>query len=139
MCSIRIQRAPALLLRLLRGISSKWVALVAMGLLLLFSLVGVLVPQESLLAPVSLEAWQVVHPRWTALLKPWGGFKVFYAPVFMLSQVPSMVEFGLLMVVCVTTSFLASITLLPALVILAKPRFLGIRPLTSKKEHRVAA
>ena len=59
--------------------------------------------------------------------------------VFMLSQVPSMVEFGLLMVVCVTTSFLASITLLPALVILAKPRFLGIRPLTTEKEHRVAA
>lgn len=44
--------------------------------------------------------------------------------VLILAKVPSLTHFGLLVATCVTASFLGSVTLLPALIVLTRPAFL---------------
>jgi len=47
--------------------------------------------------------------------------------VLALSSVPSLRDFGLLVVVCVGASFLASLTVVPALILMARPSWIGFR------------
>ncbi len=49
------------------------------GLLILFSLAGAILPQEGLFTPDDIARWQKEHPTVTALLKPIGFFRVFHA------------------------------------------------------------
>ena len=46
--------------------------------------------------------------------------------VLMTSSVPPLSQFGFLVAVAVTVSFIGSLTLLPAIIYLAKPKFLNI-------------
>ncbi len=68
-----------------RGASSGRLALVLVGLLIVFSLAGAILPQEGLFAPGDIALWQKQHPTITALLKPVGFFRVFHSIPFLIT------------------------------------------------------
>jgi cytochrome c biogenesis protein ResB len=68
-----------------RGASSGRLALVLVGVLILFSLAGATIPQEGLYAPGDIALWQKQHPTITALFKPVGFFRVFHSIPFLVT------------------------------------------------------
>ncbi|UCH95300.1 MAG: cytochrome c biogenesis protein ResB [Candidatus Aminicenantes bacterium] len=68
-----------------RGASSGRLALVLVGVLILFSLAGAVLPQEGLYAPGDIARWQEQHPIITALMKPVGFFRVFHSIPFLVT------------------------------------------------------
>ena len=68
-----------------RYLSSGKLALVLVAVLILFSLVGVLFPQEGQLSRSDILQWQQQHPSMTNALKPLGFFAVFHSLPFMVT------------------------------------------------------
>ena len=68
-----------------RCLSSGKLALVLVAILILFSLVGVLFPQEGQLSRNDILQWQQQHPSITKALKPLGFFAVFHSLPFMVA------------------------------------------------------
>ncbi|MHC4554126.1 MAG: cytochrome c biogenesis protein ResB [Planctomycetota bacterium] len=65
--------------------SSGKLALALVAVLILFSLVGVLFPQEGQLSRSDILQWQQQHPSMTNALKPLGFFAVFHSLPFMVT------------------------------------------------------
>jgi cytochrome c biogenesis protein ResB len=66
-------------------LSSGKLALALVAVLILFSLVGVLFPQEGQLSRSDILQWQQQHPSMTNALKPLGFFAVFHSLPFMVT------------------------------------------------------
>jgi hypothetical protein len=67
------------------GLSSGKLALVLVAVLILFSLVGVVLPQRGQLPANEILQWQQQHPSITNALKPLGLFAVFHSWPFMMA------------------------------------------------------
>ncbi len=72
---------------ILKALGSSKLALVLVILLIVFSLAGVLLPQESLFASDTIARWQEDHPLVTSLLGPLGLFRVFHSIPFLVTIV----------------------------------------------------
>lgn len=60
-------------------------ALILVVLLILFSVIGAILPQEGLYTPSDISLWQEQHPFITSLLKPGGFFRVFHSIPFLVT------------------------------------------------------
>ena len=72
---------------LLKGLSSSRLALVLVLLVIMFSLAGALLPQEGAMGPAEINAWQLAHPRLTAISRSAGLFHVFYSWPFLITVI----------------------------------------------------
>lgn len=72
---------------LLNGLSSGKLALVLIVLLILFSVVGAMVPQDGLFSKTDIGQWREAHPLATSLLAPPGLFHVFHSWPFLITIV----------------------------------------------------
>jgi len=70
--------------RLITIISSGKLALILVGLLILFSICGAMFPQEGLWTRANIENWQIAHPLATKIFKPLGLFHVFHSIPFLI-------------------------------------------------------
>ncbi len=68
---------------LLGGLGSGKLALALIVLLILFSLVGAVLPQESQLSLAEFSTWQAEHPQATEIVAPLGWFDVFHSWPFL--------------------------------------------------------
>lgn len=71
--------------KLLNAAGSGKLALVLVALLIVFSLIGVLFPQEGQLGSKEIFQWQQAHPSITNVLQPLGLFAVFHSWPFMVA------------------------------------------------------
>lgn len=70
--------------RLITIISAGKLSLVLVGLLILFSICGALLPQEGLWTQENIENWQLTHPLATKIFQPLGLFHVFHSITFLI-------------------------------------------------------
>jgi hypothetical protein len=66
-------------------LSSSKLALVLVGLLIIFALAGAILPQQGMLEPEQITQWQQAHPILTALLGPIGFFNIFHSWPFLIN------------------------------------------------------
>lgn len=69
--------------KLLEVVSSSKLALVLVFLIILFSIIGAVLPQEGTLRIVEIRQWQQVHPWMTTVLGPLGFFHLFHSWPFL--------------------------------------------------------
>ncbi|MHC4131554.1 MAG: cytochrome c biogenesis protein ResB [Planctomycetota bacterium] len=70
---------------LLNILSSSKLALILVGLLIIFALAGAILPQLGMLEPEKITQWQQAHPTVTPLLGPLGFFNVFHSWPFLIN------------------------------------------------------
>jgi hypothetical protein len=70
---------------LLNIISSSKLALILVGLLIIFALAGAMLPQQGMLEPEQITQWQQAHPILTTLLGPLGFFNIFHSWPFLIN------------------------------------------------------
>ena len=76
---------PTVLTRALHRLASPRLTLYIVAALILFSLVGALVPQRGLTNVHELHLWQTTHPTLTRILAVGDFFSVFHSPLFLLT------------------------------------------------------
>ena len=77
-------RTRALPSKLLEKLSSSKLALVMVLLLILFSIVGAVLPQQGRMEFKDIALWQMAHPMVTTLMRPLGFFRVFHSWPFII-------------------------------------------------------
>jgi len=78
-------RTRALPSKLLEKLSSSKLALVMVLLLILFSIVGAVLPQQGRMEFKDIALWQMAHPMVTTLMRPLGFFRVFHSWPFIIA------------------------------------------------------
>jgi hypothetical protein len=71
--------------KLFTMLSSSKLALVLVFLLILFSIVGAVLPQQGQMGFRDIDFWQQAHPTITFILRPVGAFQVFYSWPFIVT------------------------------------------------------